>query len=66
MAGTASVHEAARVMRDIEIGDVIVIEHNQECDLITDCDIVCGSGVTAQLNSALQKGKRNSAWTTMR
>jgi hypothetical protein len=54
MAGTTSVYEAAYAMRDIEIGDVIVIEHNQECDLITDCDIVCGSGVTARLNSALQ------------
>jgi CBS domain-containing protein len=28
LPGTASVHEAARAMRDAEIGDVMVIEHN--------------------------------------
>ena len=39
MLGTASVHEAARAMRDTEIGDVIVIEHNQVCGIITDRDI---------------------------
>jgi CBS domain-containing protein len=40
MPGTASVHEAARAMRDAEIGDVIVIEHNQVCGIVTDRDIV--------------------------
>ena len=39
MPGTASVHEAARAMRDADIGDVIVIEHNQVCGIITDRDI---------------------------
>ena len=39
MPGTASVHEAARAMRDQDIGDVIVIEHNQVCGIITDRDI---------------------------
>jgi CBS domain-containing protein len=39
MPGTASVHEAARAMRDQEIGDVIVIEHHQVCGIITDRDI---------------------------
>ncbi len=39
MPGTASVHEAARAMRDTEMGDVIVIEHNQVCGIITDRDI---------------------------
>jgi CBS domain-containing protein len=40
MPGTASVHEAARAMRDQDIGDVIVIEHNQVCGIVTDRDIV--------------------------
>ena len=39
LPGTASVHEAARAMRDQDIGDVIVIEHNQVCGIITDRDI---------------------------
>ena len=39
MSGTASVHEAARAMRDQDIGDVIVIEHHQVCGIITDRDI---------------------------
>ena len=40
LPGTASVHEAARAMRDAEIGDVIVIENNQVCGIVTDRDIV--------------------------
>ena len=40
MPGTASVQEAARAMRDGDIGDVIVIEHNQVCGIVTDRDIV--------------------------
>jgi CBS domain-containing protein len=39
MPGTASVHEAAHAMRDQDIGDVIVIENNQVCGIITDRDI---------------------------
>ena len=39
MPGTASVQEAARAMRDQDIGDVIVIEHNQVCGIVTDRDI---------------------------
>ena len=39
MPGTASVHDAARAMRDSDIGDVIVIEHNQVCGIVTDRDI---------------------------
>jgi CBS domain-containing protein len=39
MPGTASVHEAARAMRDADIGDVIVIENHQVCGIITDRDI---------------------------
>ena len=39
MPGTASVHEAARAMRDHDIGDVIVIEHEQVCGIVTDRDI---------------------------
>jgi CBS domain-containing protein len=38
--GTASVHEATRAMRDADLGDVIVIEHNQVCGMVTDRDIV--------------------------
>jgi CBS domain-containing protein len=40
LPGTASVQDAARAMRDQAIGDVIVIEHNQVCGIITDRDIV--------------------------
>ena len=40
LPGTASVHEAARAMRDAEIGDVIVLEHNEVCGIVTDRDIV--------------------------
>ena len=40
LPGTASVREAARAMRDAEIGDGIVIEHNQICGIVTDRDIV--------------------------
>jgi CBS domain-containing protein len=40
LQGTASVREAARAMRDQDIGDVIVIENNQICGIVTDRDIV--------------------------
>ena len=40
LPGTASVHEAARAMRDADIGDVIVIENQQVCGIVTDRDIV--------------------------
>ena len=40
LPGTASVHEAARAMRDADISDVIVIENNQICGIVTDRDIV--------------------------
>ena len=40
LPGTASVQEAARAMRDQNIGDVIVIENNQVCGIVTDRDIV--------------------------
>jgi CBS domain-containing protein len=40
LPGTASVHEAARAMRDADIGDVIVIENDRVCGIITDRDIV--------------------------
>jgi CBS domain-containing protein len=40
LPGTASVCEAARAMRDADIGDVIVIENNQICGIVTDRDIV--------------------------
>src|ERR671932_676656 len=40
LPGTASVHEAACAMRDADIGDVIVIENNQVCGIVTDRDIV--------------------------
>jgi CBS domain-containing protein len=36
LPGTASVHEAARARRDAAIGDVIVIEPNQVCGIVTD------------------------------
>jgi CBS domain-containing protein len=40
LPSTASVYEAARAMRDQDIGDVIVVEHNQVCGIVTDRDIV--------------------------
>ena len=40
LLGTVSVHEAATAMRDAQIGDVIVIENNQVCGIVTDRDIV--------------------------
>jgi CBS domain-containing protein len=48
LPGTASVHEAARAMRDAEIGDVMVIEHNQVCGIVTDRDIVVRTVAEAQ------------------
>jgi CBS domain-containing protein len=40
MSETASVIEAARAMRDSDIGDVIVMESNKVCGIVTDRDIV--------------------------
>src|SRR6266404_1532333 len=40
LPGTASVHEAARAMRDGEMGDVIVIENNRVCGIVTGRDLV--------------------------
>ena len=40
LPGTTSVHEAARAMRDADIGDVIVIENQRVCGIVTDRDIV--------------------------
>jgi CBS domain-containing protein len=40
MAPTASVVEAARVMRDANIGSVIVHEHDQLYGIVTDRDLV--------------------------
>lgn len=40
LPGTASVQEAARTMREQAIGDVIVLENQQVCGIVTDRDIV--------------------------
>jgi CBS domain-containing protein len=40
LPSTASVHEAARAMREQAIGDVVVVEHEQICGIVTDRDIV--------------------------
>jgi CBS domain-containing protein len=40
MRATASVTEAARAMREANIGDVIVIKEGQVCGILTDRDIV--------------------------
>ena len=48
LPGTAPVHEAACAMRDADIGDVIVIEHNQVCGIVTDRDIVVRMVAEAQ------------------
>jgi CBS domain-containing protein len=48
LPGTTSVYEAARVMRDQDIGDVIVIENHQVCGIVTDRDIVVRTVAEAQ------------------
>ena len=48
LPGTTSVYEAARAMRDADIGDVIVIENNQVCGIVTDRDIVVRTVAEAQ------------------
>ena len=40
LPGTASVHEAARAMRDADMGEVIVIAHHRVCGMVTDRDMV--------------------------
>lgn len=40
LPGTASVQDAARTMREQAIGDVIVMENQQVCGIVTDRDIV--------------------------
>ena len=48
LPGTASVQEAARTMREQAIGDVIVLENNQVCGIVTDRDIVVRSVAEAR------------------
>lgn len=48
LPGTGSVYEAARAMRDADIGDVIVTENNQVCGIVTDRDIVVRSVAEAR------------------
>src|SRR5919202_4068623 len=40
LQATSSVVDAARAMRDADIGDVIVVENDRVCGIITDRDIV--------------------------
>jgi CBS domain-containing protein len=40
MAASATVAEAARTMRDRDIGDVIVLQDDRVCGIVTDRDIV--------------------------
>jgi CBS domain-containing protein len=37
---SASVREAARAMRDANIGDVLVVKHGNLCGIVTDRDLV--------------------------
>src|SRR5947209_18132590 len=48
LPGTASVREAARAMQDGDIGDVIVLENNRVCGIVTDRDIVVRTVAEAQ------------------
>jgi CBS domain-containing protein len=48
LPGTASVREAARAMRDQDIGDVIVVENSKVCGIVTDRDIVVRSVAEAR------------------
>ena len=43
MPATAAVADAARTMRDENIGDVIILEEHQMCGIVTDRDIVVGA-----------------------
>ena len=40
LEATASVRDAAELMRESDIGDVVVLENNQLCGIVTDRDIV--------------------------
>src|SRR5436190_13783964 len=40
LEGSASLVEAARLMRERDIGDVVVIENGTPCGVVTDRDIV--------------------------
>jgi hypothetical protein len=48
LPGTAAVHEAARAMRDAEIGDGMGIEYHQVCGLGTDRALVVRTMAEAQ------------------
>jgi CBS domain-containing protein len=51
---TSSVAEAARAMRDANIGDIIVLDNQQTCGILTDRDIVI-RGVAEGRNLATTK-----------
>jgi CBS domain-containing protein len=60
MPATATVAEAARVMRDKNIGDVIVLEDGAICGIVTDRDIVvrglaAGGDVQTKLGDVCSK-----------
>src|SRR5437667_11892330 len=40
LPATSSIMEAARAMRDANIGNVIVVENGQVCGIVTDRDLV--------------------------
>src|SRR3954453_12475844 len=40
LEGSASLMEAARLMRERDIGDIVVIENGSPCGVVTDRDIV--------------------------
>jgi hypothetical protein len=52
LRGTASVQEAACVLRDAAMGDVIVSEHQQGCGMMTDRDILIRTVTAAQVQKA--------------
>jgi CBS domain-containing protein len=54
LATTSSVAEAARAMRDANIGDIIVLDGKQTCGILTDRDIVV-RGVAEGRNLATTK-----------
>jgi CBS domain-containing protein len=57
MAATASVMEAARTMREHDVGDVIVLDGDRLCGILTDRDIVVRALAKGQDPAATRIGE---------
>jgi CBS-domain-containing membrane protein len=65
LPGTASVQEAARTMREQAIGDVIVMENQQICGIVTDRDIVVRTVAEARDPASKQRPRSGTAQTAL-